>query len=62
MEEHQWVFKELKRILNTEPLLIYPDFRNHFLLLVTPRLKPSELFYHRRVTGKTDLLHTTVGC
>jgi len=32
MEEHQKAFKELKRILSTEPLLIYPDFSQPFIV------------------------------
>ena len=31
-KEHQIVFEELKRILGTEPLLIYPDFTQPFIV------------------------------
>jgi transposase InsO family protein len=31
-KEHQQVFEELKRILSTEPLLIYPDFSQPFIV------------------------------
>jgi hypothetical protein len=31
-DEYQKAFEELKRILSTEPLLIYPDFSQPFIV------------------------------
>jgi len=58
--EHQKGFEELKRILSTEPLLIYPDFSQPFLLRVTRRLNPLELSCHNCEMDKKGLLLTVV--
>lgn len=52
---HQSSVEELKRIMCTEPLLIYPNFHSNLLLRVTRRLRLSGLFYHNCMMGKKDL-------
>jgi hypothetical protein len=51
-EVHQKSFEELKRILSTEPLLIYPDFLQLLLERVMLRLKLLEPYWHNYVMDR----------
>jgi len=59
MDEHQKSFDGLK-ILSTEPLLIYPDFWQPFIVACDASTKAIGAVSHCAMV-KTGLLHTVVG-
>ena len=50
--EHQIAFEELKCILGTEPLLIYPDFSQSFIVACDASTKAMEPYYRKCTMGK----------